>query len=108
MSNKTDDIINKVKTKAVAAGQVAAHAADVTVQKAGKLVESTKLTFKIYELTGEVNELKKKAGEMLYAAHRGEETDHDALEDIFAEIDAKLALIGELKARRQEGQSSAE
>ena len=99
MNNRTDDILNKVKAKATAAGQVAAHAADVTAQKAGKIVESTKLSFKLYELIGEVDEVQKKIGAIVYAAHKGEETNQQELDELLKEQDSLNAEIAELRIK---------
>jgi TolA-binding protein len=106
MSNRTDDIINKVKAKAAAAGQVAAHAADITAQKAEKLFESTKLTFKLYELNGEIEEIQKKIGAIVYTAHKGGETNQQELDELLKEQDALNAEIAEVRKKIAAGKNN--
>ena len=50
MNSKTEDLISKVMEKA-------ASAADYTAQKAGQVVESTKLNFRLYELNGTIEQI---------------------------------------------------
>lgn len=99
MSNRTDDIINMVRAKAAAAGQVAARAADVTAQKAGRLYESTKLVFKLYELNGEAEEIQRKIGAIVYSAHKGNETNQQELDELLKEQDGLNGQIEELQKK---------
>ncbi len=107
MSNKTEDLLNKVKAKAVAAGQVAAHAADVTAKKAEKLMENTKLNFKLYELKGEADGFLRKVGAIVYSAHIGEEANQEDLDDLMAVLDEKYAEIDEVKEKIAENKSKS-
>jgi vacuolar-type H+-ATPase subunit I/STV1 len=99
MGNRTDDILNKIKAKARAAGQAAAHAADAAAEKAGKIYESTKLNFKLYELNGEIEEIQRKIGALVYAVHGGSESDQQELDELLKELDALNAEKAELKKK---------
>ena len=99
MGNRTDDILNKVKAKAKAAGQAAAYAADVTAQKAEKIYETTKLNFKLYELNGEAEEIQKKIGAIMYQAHEGAETNQQELDELLKDLDELNARRAELKEK---------
>lgn len=94
-----DEIINKVKEKAVQAGTY-------TAQKASRIVETTKLNYRLYELYGEINEAKTKVGEIVYKAHCGENVDQSKLDELLTEIDAASASVAELRKRISERKNS--
>ena len=95
MNSKTEDLISKVMEKA-------ASAADYTAQKAGQVVESTKLNFRLYELNGTIGEYERRIGQIVYAAHRGETADQTELDELLAKLDAANADGKESRIRMAE------
>ena len=86
MNSKTEDLISKVMEKA-------ASAADYTAQKAGQVVESTKLNFRLYELNGTIGEYERRIGQIVYAAHQGETADQTELDELLAKLDAAKVRV---------------
>lgn len=99
MDDRVRDLIARVRQTAENVGDAASTTARYATRCAGNLVDVTKLNLQIFDLNGDANELFQQAGQMVYSAHLGEETDDGVLEAILSELDVKNAQIQELKER---------
>lgn len=101
MKIDTDDIIVIAKKAANGASKLAA-AAEV---KTGHAVDKAKLGYRIMELKADIGELKKKVGDLVCRAHRGQQTSQSELEDLLFELDAKIDELDALRARKTSGRT---
>ena len=99
MDERVKDLLERVRQTAEVMGEVAGTTARYAGKCAGNLVDVTKLNLQIFDLNSEVSELLKAAGQTVYQAHLGEETDDEALAVILDELDVKNAQVAELKER---------
>lgn len=99
MDDKVRNLLNRVKDTAQQAGQAASNTAQEMGRKAGNVVDVTRLNVKIYELQSDVDTLMKNAGQIVYNAHLGVETDEAMLNSILAELDEKNGQIMDLRAQ---------
>ena len=99
MDDRVKDLIARVRQTAENVGEAAGATARYASRCAGNLVDVTKLNLQIFDLNGDANDLLQQAGQMVYNAHLGEETDDEVLEAILSELDVKNAQIEELKER---------
>ena len=97
MDDRVKDLIARVRQTAENVGEAAGTTARYASRCAGNLVDVTKLNLQIFDLNGDANDLFQQAGQMVYNAHLGEETDDEVLEAILSELDVKNAQIEELK-----------
>ena len=101
MDDKVRDIIKKVKSTATAAGYAAGKTAEAAGKRASEMVEVTKLNLQIFDLNTEISVLYKEIGEIVYRAHRGEDTEDLGLEGRLSVIDEKFAEIDVMKGRME-------
>lgn len=99
MDERVKDLLERVRQTAEVVGEVAGTTARYAGKCAGNLVDLTKLNLQIFDLNSEVSELLKSAGQIVYQAHLGENTDDDALAAILSQLDVKNAQVMELKER---------
>lgn len=92
MNMKAEEILAKVKEKA-------AVAADYTAKQAGKVVETTKLNIRLYELNGDIEDNERRIGQIVYAAHRGETADQAELDALLVKLDAAHADAMDLRRK---------
>ena len=96
MKIDTDEIIVIAKKAAKGASKIAA-AAEV---KTGEAIDKAKLGYRIMELKADASELKKRIGDLVCRAHRGQDIKQTDLDDLLFELDAKLDELESLRARR--------
>ncbi len=101
MDDKVKDIIRKVKSTATAAGYAAGKTAEAASRRASEMVEVTKLNLQVFDLNTEISMLHKEIGEIVYRAHKGEDTDGLGLEEKLALIDEKFSEIDVMKGRME-------
>ena len=89
---KAEEILAKVKEKA-------SVAADYTAKQAGKVVETTKLNLRLYELNGDIEDDERRIGQIVYAAHRGETADQAELDALLVKLDAAHADAADLRRK---------
>ena len=99
MDDRVRNLLNRVRDSAQQAGQAAAATAQEVSRKAGSMADVTRLNVQIYELQSDVSTLLKDAGQIVYDAHLGVESDEAMLANILARLDEKNAQIMELRAR---------
>ena len=94
MNMKAEEILAKVKEKA-------SVAADYTAKQAGKVVETTKLNIRLYELNGDIEDDERRIGQIVYAAHRGETADQAELDALLVKLDAAHADAADLRRKEK-------
>ena len=99
MDERVRELFERVRQAAEAVGEAAGTTARYAGQKAGSVIAITKLNLQIFDLNSEAAELLKAAGQIVYDAHLGAETDEEALSAVLTELDVKNAQIDELKER---------
>ena len=99
MDERVKDLLARVRQTAQAVGEAAGTTARYAGKCAGSIIDVTKLNLQIFDLNSEASELLKSAGQVVYQAHLGEDTDDAALAAILSELDVKNAQVMELKER---------
>lgn len=93
MEDRVKELFAKVKHTAAAAGKAAAEVYKNASERAGDLVENTKINLQIFDLNHELSELYLSLGKLVYAAHADPESDTQAVSGLLEQVDAKKAEI---------------
>lgn len=99
MNEKVKELLSRVRGTAQQAGAAAESAARYASQKAGNALDITRLNVQIYELNSDISNLLRSAGQIMYDAHLGVETDEVMLNNILSQLDEKNGQIMELRAQ---------
>ena len=99
MDDRVKELLDRVRGTALAVGEAAGVTARCAGKCAGQMLDTAKLNMKIFDLKGDVDRDMQAIGRMVYDAHRGQETDHKAMDDLLADIDEKTAAIEALRER---------
>lgn len=99
MMDRRRDLLNRAR----AAAQSVSSAAGSMARSAGRMAENavdiSKLNLQIRELEADIATLLRNAGQIIYDAHLGTETDDAMLAQIMEQLDVKNAQVLELRAR---------
>ena len=106
MDDRVKALLSRVRQGAEAACQAAGTTVRYAGERAGSLVDITKLNLQIFDLNGEIADLLQQAGQVVYTAHQGGETDEGYLEGLLEELDGKNRQVDELKDRVAQLKSS--
>ena len=99
MDDRVKELLDRVRETAATMGEVAGSTARYAAKCAGQTVDVAKLNMKIFDLKTEINDLLRRAGQVVYDTHLGKEAGQDGLEDLLTQIDGRYAAIEELKVR---------
>ena len=99
MDDRVKELLERVRGTALAVGEAAGATARCAGKCAGQMLDVAKLNMKIFDLKGDIDQDPRMIGQMVYHAHRGQETDHKAMDDLLADIDEKSAAIETLRER---------
>ena len=99
MDERVRELLDRLRAGAVTVGEAAGATARYAGKCAGQMVDVAKLNMKIFDLRTDINALLRQAGQTVYDAHRGADTDDDALTQLLTQIDGKYTEIDELKER---------
>ncbi len=99
MDERVSGILNRVRNAAQQATASAEATAREASRRAGAMLDITRLNVQIYELNNETATLLKSAGQIIYNAHLGVDTDEELLGQLLVQLDEKNAQIMELRAR---------
>ncbi|WP_130870239.1 zinc ribbon domain-containing protein [Intestinimonas massiliensis (ex Afouda et al. 2020)] len=99
MDDRVKELLERVRGTAVAVGEAAGVTARCAGKCAGQMLDTAKLNMKIFDLKGDIDRDLQAIGRMVYDAHRGQETDHAAMDGLLAGIDEKSAAIETLRGR---------
>jgi len=99
MNEKLYELLGNVQRTAVTVSDVAVDAVYATGKKAGEVLDRAKVSLRIMALEGDVDDVLRQLGEMLYATHTGTPTDSEELLAKMQEIDALNEEIDRLEAQ---------
>ena len=99
MDERVRELLERVRETAVTVGEAAGTTARYAGKCAGQMVDVAKLNMRIFDLNGEINDLLKSIGRMVYDTHRGAEPDAASLAPLLSQIDEKHEAITQLKQR---------
>ena len=99
MDDRVKELLERVRGTAMAVSEAAGVTARCAGKCAGQMLDTAKLNMKIFDLKGDIDRDLQAIGRMVYDAHRGQETDHDAMDSLLAGIDEKSAAIETLRER---------
>ena len=99
MDDRVKELLERVRNTAQAVGEAAEVTARCAGKCAGQMLDTAKLNMKIFDLKGDIDQDLRAIGQMVYDAHRGQETDHAAMDGLLAGIDEKSAAIENLRER---------
>jgi rRNA maturation endonuclease Nob1 len=99
VDDKVRDLFGRVRSAAQTVGAAAEGAARSAGRMAGNAVDLSKLNLQVRELNADVATLLRDAGQIIYDAHLGAETDDAMLAQILEQLDLKNAQIMELRVR---------
>ena len=107
MEEKLKNLLRAVKTTAVAAGHAAGRAAEATSKKAGEVVEQTKLSLRIIDLEGGINDHYREIGRLVYASKDETVIETSTIEEQILKIDEKREEIDQLRSKIESLKRSA-
>ncbi len=99
MDEKVKELLDRARAAAQTVGSAAESAARSASRRAGTVVDISKLNLQIRELNGDIATLLRDAGQIIYDAHLGVESNDTMLAQILEQLDLKNAQVMELRAR---------
>lgn len=99
MDDRVKELLERVRGTAMAVSEAAGVTARCAGKCAGQMLDTAKLNMKIFDLKGDIDRDLQAIGRMVYDAHRGQETDHVAMDSLLAGIDEKSTAIETLRER---------
>lgn len=93
MDDKVKELLERIRGTAQVAADAAADTARVAGRKAGQMVDVAKLNVQLFDLNGELDEVLRQLGQVMYDAHQGREG---------GDVDGLLAKADDVNARREE------
>ncbi|MBR4099288.1 MAG: zinc ribbon domain-containing protein [Clostridium sp.] len=98
-----DDRVKELMDRILETASVAADAATDTVRvagrKAGQMVDVAKLNVQLFDLNGELSEVLRELGQLMYNAHLGQGSNGDAVDALLSRADDLSDRIAEIKTR---------
>ena len=99
MDDKVKELLDRVRDTAVGAADAANQTARAAGKKAGQMVDVAKLNVQLFDLNGELNEVLRQLGQVMYDNHRGREEDGEKITALLERADDLTGRITELKDR---------
>ena len=99
MDDKVKELLDRVRDTAVGAADAANQTARAAGKKAGQMVDVAKLNVQLFDLNGELNEVLRQLGQVMYDSHRGREEDGEKITALLERADDLTGRITELKDR---------
>ena len=99
MDDKVKELLDRVRDTAVGAADAANQTARAAGKKAGQRVDVAKLNVQLFDLNGELNEVLRQLGQVMYDTHRGREEDGEKITALLERADDLTGRITELKDR---------
>ena len=91
--------MDRIRGTASAAADACADTARVAGRKAGQIVDVAKLNVQLFDLNGELNDVLRQLGQVMYDAHRGRAGGDESIPDLLARADELNEKIGGMKDR---------
>ena len=105
MDDKVRELLDRVRDTAVGAADAANQTARIAGKKAGQMVDAAKLNVQLFDLNGELNDVLRQLGQVMYNTHKGQEEDGEtitALLDQADQLHGKISDVGDrISALRQ-------
>ena len=99
MDDKVKELLDRVRDTAVGAAEAANLTARAAGKKSGQMVDVAKLNVQLFDLNGELNEVLRQLGQVMYDTHRGREEDGEKITALLERADDLTGRITELKDR---------
>ena len=99
MEDRVKELMDRIRGTASAAADACADTARVAGRKAGQIVDVAKLNVQLFDLNGELNDVLRQLGQVMYDAHRGRAGGDESIPDQLARADELNEKIGGMKDR---------
>ena len=99
MDDKVKELLDRVRDTAVGAADAANQTARAAGKKASQMVDVAKLNVQLFDLNGELNEVLRQLGQVMYDPHRGREEAGEKITALLERADDLTGRITELKDR---------
>lgn len=99
MEDRVKELMDRIRGTASAAADACADTARVAGRKAGQIVDVAKLNVQLFDLNGELNDVLRQLGQVMYDAHRGQVGGDESIPDLLARADELNEKIGGMKDR---------
>ena len=99
MEDRVKELMDRIRGTASAAADACADTARVAGRKAGQIVDVAKLNVQLFDLNGELNDVLRQLGQVMYDAHRGQASGDESIPDLLARADELNEKIGGMKDR---------
>ena len=99
MEDRVKELMDRIRGTASAAADACADTARVAGRKAGQIVDVAKLNVQLFDLNGELNDVLRQLGQVMYDAHRGQAGGDESIPDLLARSDELNEKIGGMKDR---------
>ena len=99
MDDKVKGLLDRIRGTAGAAADTAADTARAAGRKAGQMVDVAKLNVQLFDLNGELNDVLRQLGQVMYSVHRGESRGDESIPDLLARADELNEKIDGTKER---------
>ena len=87
MEDRVKELMDRIRGTASACADACADTARVAGRKAGQIVDVAKLNVQLFDLNGELNDVLRQLGQVMYSAHRGESGGDESIPDLLARAD---------------------
>ena len=99
MEDRVKELMDRIRGTASAAADACADTARVAGRKAGQIVDVAKLNVQLFDLNGELNDVLRQLGQVMYDAHRGQAGGDEIIPDLLARADELNEKIDGMKDR---------
>lgn len=99
MDDKVRDLLERIRGTAYVAADACADTARVAGKKAGQMVDVAKLNVQLFDLNGELNDILRQLGQVMYNTHLGQAPEGDPVSGLLDQADETSEKIAEVKAR---------
>ncbi len=99
MDERVKELLDRIRDTAGVAADAAADTARVAGKKAGQMVDVAKLNVQLFDLNGELGEVLKQLGQVMYDTHRGAAGAGENVPQLLSRADELSARVAELKDR---------
>ena len=99
MEDRVKELMDRIRGTASAAADACTDTARVAGRKAGQIVDVAKLNVQLFDLNGELNDVLRQLGQVMYDAHRGRAGGDESIPDLLARADELNEKIGGMKDR---------
>lgn len=99
MDERVRELLERVRATAVTVGEAAEATARYAGKCAGQMVDVAKLNVQLFDLTGDLNDILRQLGQVMYDTHLGRAPQEDSVGELLARADGLSEKIAEVKGR---------